>query len=269
MLSGLKGGLISPGNLSTPIYRRSLASGLKSGMLSSGNLIKNNNKVPEKDPDFDKVQLLLHGNGTNGSTDIIDSSSFSRSIDLLGSPVISTSQSKFSGSSIFFDGSSYLQTPNTGDLVIESRDFTVECFVYLSSYPSEFAVIANSFVSNTSRWTFYFGQNQPNQSGLTLTDGLRNVTQSISSTSLSSLGWDLDTFYYIAAKRVNGIVTITRDGVELASGNIDTNLNHAGNLFIGAYTNNFFFNGYLDEFRITVPVARDISVTPISQFPDN
>ena len=56
------------------------------------------------DPDFANVSLLLHGDGTNGSTTIVDSSSSSKTVTAVGDAQISTAQSKFGGSSIYFDG---------------------------------------------------------------------------------------------------------------------------------------------------------------------
>jgi len=48
--------------------------------------------------------LLLHGDGVNNSTTIIDSSSVPKTVTALGDARISTAQSKFGVSSIFFDG---------------------------------------------------------------------------------------------------------------------------------------------------------------------
>ena len=60
------------------------------------------------DEEFDKVSLLLHGDGTNGSTTIVDSSSNVNSVTANNGAQISTTQSKFGGSSIEF-----LSTANT------------------------------------------------------------------------------------------------------------------------------------------------------------
>jgi hypothetical protein len=59
---------------------------------------------PSEDPYYGNVSLLLRGNGTNGSTTIIDSSPSPKTVTAFGNAQISTAQSKFGGSSIAFDG---------------------------------------------------------------------------------------------------------------------------------------------------------------------
>ena len=61
------------------------------------------------DPYFSNVSLLLHGDGTNGSTTIIDSSSNNFSVTANNGAQISTAQAKFGPSSIEF-----LSAANTG-----------------------------------------------------------------------------------------------------------------------------------------------------------
>jgi hypothetical protein len=50
------------------------------------------------------VSLLLHGNGTNGSTTITDNSPSPKTVTAVGNAQISTAQSKYGGGSIAFDG---------------------------------------------------------------------------------------------------------------------------------------------------------------------
>ena len=59
---------------------------------------------PPTDEYFGDVSLLLYGDGTNGSTAIVDSSSINHAIGVNGNAQISTTQSKFGGSSMYFDG---------------------------------------------------------------------------------------------------------------------------------------------------------------------
>ena len=86
------------------------------------------------DPNFADVSLLLHGNGTNGSTTITDSSPSPKTVTAVGNAQISTAQSKFGGSSIAFDGTGdYLSVPNDGTLQMGSVDFTIEFWIYFNS----------------------------------------------------------------------------------------------------------------------------------------
>ena len=78
-------------------------------------VITGTQKEPAGDPFFfSNVSLLLHGDGTNGSTLIKDSSPRMNTVTAVGNAQISTAQSKFGGSSIAFDGTGdSLTTPTT------------------------------------------------------------------------------------------------------------------------------------------------------------
>lgn len=80
------------------------------------------------DPYFQNVVLFLRGEGTNNSTNIIDSSPIQKTLTRLGDTKISTDQKKYGASSIYFDGvGDYVQT---NSLLINFADFTVEAWVY-------------------------------------------------------------------------------------------------------------------------------------------
>jgi formylglycine-generating enzyme required for sulfatase activity len=83
------------------------------------------------DEDGFAESLLLQGIGTNGSTSIIDSSVFGRTVTRVGNPTINASESPFAGtSSISFNGSSdYLSVPANADFDFGSGDFTMEAWV--------------------------------------------------------------------------------------------------------------------------------------------
>ena len=82
------------------------------------------------DPNFADVSLLLHGDGANNSTTFTDSSSNNFTLSRVGDVKISTTESKFGGSSIFFDGTGdYLTLANNSDFNFPN-DFTVEAWVY-------------------------------------------------------------------------------------------------------------------------------------------
>jgi hypothetical protein len=90
--------------------------------------------------------LLLHGDGTNGSTTITDSSISPKTVTAVGNAQISTAQSKFGGASIAFNGTtSYLTTPANSDFAYDA-DFTIECWLYLTG--SAFGAILDVFSNN-------------------------------------------------------------------------------------------------------------------------
>lgn len=97
------------------------------------------NVAPETvtDPLYGSVILLLKGEGTDGSTTFIDSSSNNYSPDGYTSTNISTSQSKFGSSSIYFQNvnDTELNWPASTNYN-NGESFTLEFWIRLASLPS-------------------------------------------------------------------------------------------------------------------------------------
>ena len=75
------------------------------------------------------TSLLLHGNGADGSTVFTDETG--KTVTAYGNARISTAQSKFGGSSMYFDGSGdLLVVPNSADFQLYGLDYTIECWFY-------------------------------------------------------------------------------------------------------------------------------------------
>jgi hypothetical protein len=84
------------------------------------------------DPYAANVVLFLKGDGTNGSTAITDSSPSPKTISVFGNAQISTAQSKYGGSSLYFDGTNncFIGTPVDSIYTLGSSNFTLEMWVY-------------------------------------------------------------------------------------------------------------------------------------------
>ena len=87
---------------------------------------------PNVDPYLSSVVLFLKGNGTNGSTNIIDRSPTPKTISVFGTAQISTAQSKYGGSSLYFDGTNncFIGTPVDSIYTLGPDNFTLEMWVY-------------------------------------------------------------------------------------------------------------------------------------------
>ncbi len=97
--------------------------------------------------------LLLHMNGTNGSTTFTDSSSFARTMTAVGNAQISTARSKFLGSSGLFDGSGdYVSTPDNAAWTF-AGDFTLEALVYPTSLATNWSIVCHS-TDGSNGWRF-------------------------------------------------------------------------------------------------------------------
>lgn len=91
-----------------------------------------NNWPRTDDPYAANVSLLLHMDGSNGSTTFVDSSSSAKTVTANGDVKISTAQSKFGGSSALFDGTGdYLTSPWSNTFEFDSGDFTIEFWAYI------------------------------------------------------------------------------------------------------------------------------------------
>lgn len=83
------------------------------------------------------VELLLHADGSNGSTTFTDHSATPKTITANGGAQISTASPKFgSGSGVFNGSTDYLSTPNDSAWVFGSSPFTVEAWIKTSTLPS-------------------------------------------------------------------------------------------------------------------------------------
>ena len=118
-----------------PFRRTSIDSNQRTGFYSpKRSRVVGSRTIEIGDPNFSNVSLLLHGDGVNGSTTIIDNSLLANTVTAVGNAQISTAQSKFGGSSISLpDTTSFVDalTPGSG-YSFGSGNFTVEFFGYFT-----------------------------------------------------------------------------------------------------------------------------------------
>jgi hypothetical protein len=215
------------------------------------------------DPNFANVVLLLHGDGANGSTTIIDSSPSPKTVTAVGDAQISTAQSKFGGASILFDGSGdCLTIPYSEDFNYGTSNFTIETYIYPTAFTnnpniySQRVFTGNGItfrITTLGRLQFFYGQ------GVGLVAGATNIT--------------LNTWNHVALTKNNNVVYLWLNGVQDATiANAVSLSNPDSSINIGRYpglVNEFFF-GYIDDLRITKGVARYTAnfTPPTAPFPD-
>ena len=226
-------------------YRRDTGALLVSGLSGDGS--------PEEtgDPDYASVSLLLHCDGTNGSTTFTDSSGNSYAVTAYGDAKISTAQSVFGGASAYFDstgdylyGASWLAAGQFG-----TGDFTVECWVYATGAANSNQVIwsANAQPATTG---IYLAYSNGTATGLFVKAGAGLIIA-------SSAGWSYDVWHHLAVVRSGTMLYLFIDGINRGSATWTNNCSD-GMRHIGRPNdvNNYNMNGYIDEFRITKGVAR-------------
>ena len=215
--------------------------------------------VGPTDPDFANVSLLLHGDGTNGSTNILDSSLSSKTVTAFGNAQISTAQSKFGGASIAFDGSGdSLSSPSSVDFDFGLDDFTLELWVRFNGVGFQ-QIIASRYQIWTSAVQFYLILNSASKINCWMGNG---VPLAFSSTSTFAA----NTWYHIAITRFSNTTRLFVNGQQEASSSVTASLTSTQPLVIGGGS----LNGYIDDFRITKGVARYTAnfTPPTAPFPD-
>lgn len=240
------------------------------------NAIKDSNWLTARDPDFSKVVLLLHGDGTNGSTTFIDNGPAPKTLVPNGNAQISTTQSKFGGASMSFvrSPSSYLTVSNaTADFSFATFDFTIEAWVRLNSLPT-----GNGYPSGF----WIVGGGLPNSGiGFEIVIGSTNLVVALntfdSPTMSTAHSMAINTWYHIAVVRSGNTLYAFRDGTQLATANVSgiTAEPMTSGMAISAaepFSASTFgnFNGYIDELRITRGVARYTAAftAPTEPFPN-
>jgi hypothetical protein len=239
------------------------------------------------DPSFSNVSLLLHMNGSNNSTTFTDSSSAGLTLTANGNAKISTTQSKFGGSSGYFSrsNSSYVSGASNSAYGLDTGNYTIEAWIYCAFSNSNDGYFTAWSVYNTStgvrselrfansgfghRLQFNTGASFGAVFGLTLTKN--DFT---------------NTWRHVAVVRQSGTVYVYVDGTQAtrSTGGPEsgTTVTHdigstavigvgVGLQSSGTPDTNTFFDGYIDELRITKGVARYTAnfTPPSAPFPDS
>lgn len=220
------------------------------------------------DSSIGNVVLLLHMDGTNGSTLFQDSGPYQRSVTVGGSAQISTAQAKFGVSSAYFNGSSYFGLTSGG--AMGSGDFTVEGWANVTTLGQ--VLLSSRYTLGAS--TLYWILTVEATGQLLFQTRTSGGTQYYARTATGVV--TTGTWFHFAATRASGVLRVFMNGVLGAvSSDNDGGLNLTEDaIAIGLFNYTGFvsyLNGYIDDLRITKGVARyTASFTPPSErFPDN
>ena len=169
-------------------------------------------------------------------------------LQTVGNAQISTSVVKFGTGSMSFNGTnSYLTSPYGPTLNFGTGNFTIEGWVYLNSLSASYYVVAGTWTTGTTdEWLIQISNGNT----------IRFLTTA--GTSFYSATITTSTWYHIAAVRNGSTITLYVNGTSVGS---YTNSNSIGSvsktLYIGVQQSPiWYWNGYIDEFRITNGYAR-------------
>ena len=217
------------------------------------------------DPYFANVSLLLHMDGSNGSTTFTDSSNNAVSVTANGNAQISTAQNKFGGSSGSFSAG-HIITPASSLFDFGTGDFCIEFWCYFNSVASNQRLGGGDLQSGGNfNWAIY--TTSSGQLDYYLGTGSTwDIAAAKSIGAISTGQW-----YHVALVRNGTTFTGYLDGVSGSSTTSSASLatNSTNGAFFGTQGSSNY-DGYLDDIRITKGVARYTSnfTPPTAAFPN-
>jgi hypothetical protein len=183
---------------------------------------------------------------------LTDSSTNNFQLSAFGDAALSTTTFKYGSGSAYFDGNGdYLET---NDIVLGTDNFTVECWIYPISISGESTIFNQGNSDTTGNFIFSISNGQ-------LLFYANNSSRYFSTATIQNNQWT-----HIAFSRQNNIYYIFIDGN--LDNSVSVTLDHFGLPFkIGdGYGGIRYFNGYIDDFRITKGIARyTANFTPPTQ----
>lgn len=204
------------------------------------------------------TKILLHFDGTDGSTTITDNNAggSAHTWTANGNAQIDTAISKFGGAAGLFDGTGdYVSTPDHADFTLGSLDFTIDSWFnraggdggrrLLCGQSNNAGTTVSAFIELTAANVLRFAVSA---------DGTA-VTAVTGTTAFTSTGW-----HHVAGVRMGNTLKLLVDGVpeggdvSFSSSVFDSSSTYSvGRL--GAITT-LNWNGSIDEFRLSVGIAR-------------
>ena len=215
------------------------------------------------DVNYNDVSLLLHMNGTDGSTTFTDSSSTNKSVTVVGSADISTDKFKFGGSSYncnLGNGNSIYLNNSGGVFGFSGQNYwTIETWFYRTATGNQ--TLMSNYGNSSTGWTIQIGSEK-------LIINLSGDGNDIEGTTTLST----NTWHHIALVNNNGTYTAYLNGTSEGAKTGSVNLTGGSRLAIGNFPYGGGFTqtgpGYMDEIRITNNIARytsDFSI-PTEEF---
>jgi hypothetical protein len=213
-------------------------------MFLANKLNKGAASAAAKDPQFNYVTMLLHGDGTNGAQNntFLDSSTNNFTITRNGN----TTQGSFSpyGSnwSNYFDGTGdYITTPSTSGSAFGTGDYTLEAWVNPNVQIAAYAGILSTFSGSgiiieifSGVWHYY--------------DGTAHVSSGVTVT--------IGAWTHIALSRSSGTLRFFVNGVVTNSTSNSFNASASNPFTFGSIdAQGYDFNGYISNARVVKGTA--------------
>lgn len=225
--------------------------------------------TPPTDPDFANVSLLLHMDGTDGSSTFIDNSPNAFTVTAHSNAQIDTALSKFGGASgLFGGGTDHISVADNAAFAFGSGNFSIECFLYWPGTSSGFWGILGKRSTSAVYGPFTFGVDASNgrPAFYASTSGSSWNVALAPATALT-----VGIFNYLNVRRTSNLWELSLNGTTIASQTVSGSLvTNSSRVRIGVSADDFAFPliSNLDELRITKNVSRPITV-PTEAFPNS
>lgn len=207
----------------------------------------------ENDPYWDSVKLLLSFNGANNATTTVDSSKVPHTMTAHGNAKLTTTSPRFGEACTTLDGTGdYWDTPDSADFTL-AGDFTVEFWFKTNSGGVIYACGQSDNAASPTTISF-FAAVVSNKMRI----GVYNTSGSVFSQDSAADVHD-GNWHHFAGVRSGSTLKAYLDGVGTAGATITGTINNATSPLsvgrLGGYATGEW-NGQIDEFRLTVGVAR-------------
>ena len=197
------------------------------------------------------TKLLVHSDTTNGSTTLVDSSPSNHTIISYGDPAHSTTQAKFGKTSIYQDSSDdSFGVATHADFDLGAQDWTLDFWWYPDSLQAEYYFLHT--LGTHSMLCLYYPSN----------GGFKILHSNPTSWQIGVIGGEglisAGRWYHIAFVHASGANSVYVNGEVIAGPSTDTadvtGANASVNANSGYVKGNF--EGYVEEYRISVGIAR-------------
>jgi len=219
------------------------------GSLSQFNMIDSIVDEYEDESGVSEIltKLLLHFEGSDGTTSTEDDSSYQNVISFQGTAQIDTAQYKWGSSSILFDGDSdYIRVADSSNWDIcasTSEDWTVDFWVKHADHSGTEFYIGHGYGGNFDNvWAIM----HVDGSGIRfrVTDGGGEVINTGYGGEITDTDW-----HHVALCKVGTLYAIYVDGSQVNYTDDSSTKSTSGYLNIGSL-GAFYLNGHMDEVRI-------------------
>lgn len=259
-------GVISAGaGLSAEYEYFTPVTGFSIAALSTASKVILDAPIIAGDPSYASVKMLLHCDGTNGSTTFTDNSGTPLTLTANGNAAVSTSVKKFGTGSCALDGTGDYLSVTSASLSPGTADWTVEGWIYINVASN--GSIFSTITLGTGNGILLGCQASPFKALASVTNGGSGPGWITGTTTLV-----VNTWYHLALVRATTTTTLYVNGVAEGTPVSSTTSNVTAAVIGRVYANSDsnYLNGYVDDVRFTNGVARYTAnfTPPTAPFPN-